>query len=124
MQTPESLLYRARAERDLGDIEQAWDALARYLQDVAQARGWKFDRHNDVFRTTSALSKVTDDPDAQYHRLLAVRVAVFEPHVETEESVLEMIVGVGRLIAALRETEPHFPSEPPPQPSGPRTIPH
>ena len=55
---------------------------------------------------------------------MAVWVAVFQPHVETEESVLKIIVGVGRLIAALREAEPHFPSEPPPQPSSPRTIPH
>ena len=42
--------------------EKAWGAVAHRLKVVANARGWKYDTHRDVYDIKDRVAAETDDP--------------------------------------------------------------
>lgn len=63
--TGRDLLARARsylAEDDLRRAsEKGWEAAAHMVRSIAEARGWPYNRHSDLWRAASRLVDETED---------------------------------------------------------------
>ena len=117
----ETFLVHAQTELDKGDLlqasEKAWGAVAHFIKAIAKDRGWHNDTHADVMRIGAGLVGATKDVDQQRTRFLAVR-ALHQNFYENEldgESVQSGIGHARKLLDALKEAEPNFPTRQPRQ---------
>ena len=81
---PGALLALARSDHARGDLQEAsgkgWDAFAKRLSGVAEARGWPHRTHRDLFVAISRIAGETGDREllTQIASAIALHTNFFE----------------------------------------------